>query len=112
MREQKPESSPGAIMDRIHHEYQDLIMSSTYYSLEDLFNSPRIHLKDFCNKFTPHPRSSELRFLAEEFGRKYGIWMDNAKHHISCALYLYPDADFDRMLTMMKNLTIGFFLND
>ncbi|MHA4812189.1 terpene synthase family protein, partial [Flavitalea flava] len=25
---------------------------------------------------------------------------------------LYPDADFDRMLTMMKNLTIGFFLND
>lgn len=100
------------VLERIQKEYADLIASSQTFSLEELFDSDRVHLQDFCREFSPHPHSAELRTKAKSFGEKYGIWLSNANHHISCALFLYPTAQIDRMLTMMNNLTIGFYLND
>lgn len=100
------------VLQRIQQEYANLITSSTSFSLQELFNSDEVRLEDYCKEFSPHPQSSELRRIAETFGRQHEVWLANAQHHISCALFLYPTADFERMLTMMKNLVIGFYLND
>jgi Terpene synthase family 2, C-terminal metal binding len=100
------------VLPRIQQEYANLIASSTSFSLQTLFNSEKVRLEDYCKEFAPHPQSSELRRIAETFGKEQRIWLPNAQHHISCALFLYPTAHFTRMLTMMKNLVIGFYLND
>jgi Terpene synthase family 2, C-terminal metal binding len=100
------------VLQRIQQEYANLIASSTSFSLQELFNSDEVRLEDYCKEFSPHPQSSELRRIAETFGRQHEVWLANAQHHISCALFLYPTAHFERMLTMMKNLVIDFYLND
>jgi hypothetical protein len=53
-----------------------------------------------------------LKKDAEAFGQRYGTWLENSRHFINCASYLYPAAQFERVLTITKNLSIGFYLND
>jgi hypothetical protein len=98
-------------LERIQSEYVQL-RGSTSFSLRDLFQPNNFRFEDYCREFSPHPESEALRKIVEEFGRSHGIWLPNAKHHVTCALFLYPDAGFGRMLTMMKNLILGFYLND
>jgi hypothetical protein len=100
------------VLKRIQKEYAELIASSQTFSLQELFNSDRVHLQDFCREFSPHPQSVELKMIVEAFGEQYGTWLTNSKYYINCACFLYPMAHFDRMLTIMKNLSIGFYLND
>ena len=101
----------SSTLDRIRTEYAGLLQS-TPLSLQELFEPENFRFDEFCKDFNPHPRSAELTVLAETFGREHGIWLPNAKHHVTCALYLYPTAEFDRMVAIMKNLVIGFYLND
>lgn len=96
----------------IEHEYNDLLNSSHTFSLSTLLNSESLRMEDFCKDFHPHQRSSELICLAEEFGKRNNVWLEDAKNHVTCALYVFPDGDFSRMKTMMKILIIGFYLND
>jgi hypothetical protein len=100
-----------AILRRITLEYADLLSSSPF-SIQQLLTPDHFRLDEFCKEFYPHPQSDELKRIAEIFGQDYGIWLANAKHHITCALFLYPTAHSERMFTMMKNLIIGFYLND
>jgi len=99
-------------LNRFGHEYNDLLASSSTFSLQDLFTPDQFNLDEYCKDFYAHPQAEELKIAAEDFGRHYGIWLENAKYHITCALFLYPSAHVDRMLTMMEILTIGFYLND
>jgi hypothetical protein len=101
----------STLLERVKQEYVDLL-KSTSFSLEKLFAPERFRFDEFCKNFSPHPQSDELKAIVQIFGEKHGIWQANAKHHISCALFLYPMGNFERMLTMMKNLTLGFYLND
>src|SRR5579863_404048 len=109
--EQDGQFDASTVMARIQREYETLLGSTTF-SLEALFEPPNFRFAEFCKEFSPHPASDELKVLAQSFGEKHGIWLANAKHHITCALFLYPTASFDKMLMMMKNLTLGFYLND
>jgi hypothetical protein len=109
--EQNVQAVAQATLERITLEYADLLGSSPF-SIQNLLTPENFKLDDFCKEFNPHPQSDELKRVAEIFGQDYGIWLANARHHITCALYLYPTAHFERMLTMMKNLIIGFYLND
>jgi hypothetical protein len=103
--------SPFESLGRIQQQYVDLL-KSTPFSLEKLFSPEKFQFSDFCREFKAHPESDVLKDVVHEFGEKNDIWLANAKHHVTCALFLYPDAKFDRMVTMMKNLTLGFYLND
>ena len=98
-------------LERVRMQYTDLLSSGSF-SLHQLFNPDQFRLQDYCKQFSPHPRSEELKDIAQAFGEKYGVWLQNAKHHITCALFLYPTAEDIRMLAMMKNLIIDFYLND
>lgn len=98
-------------LERIRKEYAFLSRTTTF-SLQELFNHGSFRLEEYCQAFNPHPQSDELRKIVKTFGEQYGVWLDNAKHHITCALFLYPTATPQRMLNMMKNLTIDFYLND
>ena len=109
--EQNVQVVAHATLERIKQEYTDLLKSPSL-SLQKLFAPDHFSLDEFCKKFTPHPQSDQLKGIAQVFGENYGIWLANAKHHITCALFLYPTAHFERMLTMMKNLIIDFYLND
>lgn len=104
-------STTALILEKIRKEYAFLSRTTTF-SLQELFNHGSFRLDEYCKEFTPHPQSDELRKTAKSFGEQYGVWLDNAKHHITCALFLYPAATPERMLNMMKNLTIDFYLND
>jgi hypothetical protein len=88
------------------------LRSEAPFSLRELFQPGNFRFEDYCREFSPHPESESLKKIVEEFGRSQGIWLPNAKHHVTCALFLYPEAGFGRMLTMMKNLILGFYLND
>lgn len=103
--------SAAAILERIQLEYAGLLKSAPL-SLERLFSPESFRFDAFCRGYRPHPRAEGLRKDAEAFGQRYGTWLTNSRHYISCAWYLYPTADFDRVLTITKNLSLGFYLND
>lgn len=107
----QPQFASTSILSRLQTSYLDSVRS-TSLSIEELVSPDGFSLNDFSKDFAPHPESSQLIQIAQAYGEKNHIWLANGKHHITCALYLYPTASFDRMLTMMKNLTLGFYLND
>lgn len=109
--EQNVQFSDFKILERLKLEYADLLQSSPF-SLQKLFAPENFQFDEFCKEFSPYVQSDELIGIAEAFGQQYGVWQVNTRHYINCALLLYPKAEFDRMLTIMKNLTIGFYLND
>ncbi len=98
-------------LKKVQQEYA-LLSKTTSFSLQDLFNYGQFRLEDYCKTFYPHPQSRELTALVQQFSEQYGIWLDNAKYYISCALFLYPTASFDRMLAMVQNCAIDYYLND
>jgi len=109
--EQKKHGSNSEILERIKFEYSSLLQGKPL-SLQNLFAPENFSFSDFCKEFRPYPKSEQLIQTAEEFGHQYGVWQINAKHYINCASLLYPQAEPERLLTIMKNLTLGFFLND
>jgi hypothetical protein len=98
-------------LDRIKLEYAELVHTSSF-SLEELFSPDDFQFNDFCRSFHPYPQGEELLARSEAFGREFNVWQANTRHFINCALLLYPNARVERMLTIMKNLTVGFYLND
>lgn len=98
-------------MAKIRCSYEQMIAGEAI-SLEALFSPAGFRFDQFCKEFSMHPDSEMLKERIREFGEANGCWLPGAKHHISCALYLYPGADTYRMFCMMKNLTLGFYLND
>lgn len=104
-------TTTGDTLARVQNEYAQLL-KTTSFSLQDLFNYGDFRLDTYCKKFNPHPQSAELTQQARQFGEHYGIWMENAKHYISCVLYVFPTATFERMAAMVKNNAIDYYLND
>ncbi|HWB94450.1 MAG TPA: terpene synthase family protein [Puia sp.] len=109
--EQNVQEKAFLTMQRMRSEYEELV-SGIPMSLEALLSPKGFRFDQFCREFNPHPDSEELKMRIQEFGEANGCWLPSARHHISCALYLYPTADTYRMFCMMKNLTLGFYLND
>jgi hypothetical protein len=100
-----------SVLDRLKLEYATLVRRRTL-SLEALFSSGALHFGEFCKDLRPHPESERLRADAAAFSGQYGTWLELSKHFINCAWYLYPHGDFSRVLTITKNLSVGFYLND
>src|ERR1700761_2495409 len=109
--EQIVQAEALSVLDRIKLEYAELVQSRTF-SLEELFSPEDFQFDEFCKTFSMYPQSEELLGLTEAFGREYGVWQAQTKYYINCAFLLYPRGRFDRMLTILKNLTVGFYLND
>ena len=109
--EQIVQADAFPVLDRIKLEYAELSRTRTF-SLEELFSPQAFGFDEFCKTFSGYPRSEELQHLSEAFGREYGVWQAHTKYYINCAFLLYPRGQFDRMLTILKNLTVGFYLND
>ncbi|MCW3464434.1 terpene synthase family protein [Chitinophaga nivalis] len=102
-----------ARMQIIQKEYAALMSNGvTSFSLLELFNHGQFNLDEFCQSFRPHPYARQLKRLAQEFGEKYEIWLENAEHYITCAIYLFPTANLYRMNNILKNCAIDFYLND
>jgi hypothetical protein len=110
-KEQSVQEKAFSTMSQMHRAYRQLL-SRAPLSLEALFSPEGFRFDQFCKEFSVHPDSEGLKKSIQEFGEANGCWLPGAKHHISCALYLYPGADTYRMFCMMKNLTLGFYLND
>lgn len=98
-------------LDRIKLEYAALLQSPPI-SLQELFEPHNLRFSEFTKDFNPHPQSGALQKAAEAFGRHYGIWLENAKHYITCTLFLYPTAQYDRLAAIVKNNAVDYFLND
>jgi hypothetical protein len=110
-KEQSLQEKAFSTMSRMHADYARLLSGSPL-SVEALISPDNFRFDRFCREFSAHPDSEELKMRIQEFGEASGCWLPGAKHHISCALYLYPGADTYRMFCMMQNLTLGFYLND
>lgn len=109
--EQIVQAEALSVLDRIKCEYAEMVHVRTF-SLKELFSPHAFVFDEFCGNFSPYPQSEELQRLSEAFGREYGVWQAHTKYYINCAFLLYPRGQFDRMLTILKNLTVGFYLND
>lgn len=96
---------------KVQNEYAQLL-NTTSFSLQDLFNYGDFKLEDYCQTFHPHPQLEKLTKVAQRFGEHYGIWLDSARYYISCALFVYPTADFDKAIAMVKNCAVDYYLND
>lgn len=99
------------VLDRIKTEYARLLGRKTF-SLDALFSSDVLRFSEFCKGFKPHEQAERLKAEADAFSQRYGTWLEMSRHFINCAWYLYPTADFGRVLTITKNLALGFYLND
>lgn len=107
-----PQHTTATILERVQKEYSALTGTAPVFSLLDLFNFEGFKLEEYCQVFSPHPQMHQLLKECRDFGQRYGIWLPNAEHYISCALYLFPTAGTDRMRAIMQNLAIDYYLND
>ena len=99
-----------ASMARIITEYRVLSKANVTFSLGQQLE---IKSTDILNEaFSPHPFSSALKKTAMDFCEKYGIWLPESEHYITCAMYLFPGAPIFRILPIIKNNAIDFYLND
>lgn len=98
-------------LDRIRSEYRNLVHSQTF-SLAALFSPDDFRFNEFCRTFSAYPKSDELLGITEKFGKEYGVWQPHTRSFINCGFLLYPFAHSERLLTILKNLTVGFYLND
>lgn len=96
---------------RIQQEYAACMNTSTF-SLQELFNHDQFRLSDYCQHYVPHPQTGQLVEIVQEFGERYGVWLPNARHYVTSALFLFPDADFTRATALVKNLATDYYLND
>jgi hypothetical protein len=99
-------------MAQIQQQYAQQIVEGTVFSIAHFLNYGTFTLQDYCRQLYPHPQSEAIIRIAQQFCEDHGIWCDNAKHYITCELYLYPDAEFDRMLAMVENNASDYYLND
>lgn len=105
-------STTAQILERIKNDYDEMVASGNKISMADLLNFGNFNIQRYCSQFKPHADAEQLKAIVKTFGEQYGVWLPNAQHHISCSLFLFPRGAFDRMVTMMENLTIDFYLND
>jgi hypothetical protein len=98
-------------LGRMKADYSNLLHAEPF-CLERLFSPEHFYFGEFCKDFRPHAGSEGIKKEAEAFGRSYGTWLENSRHYINVAWYLYPSADPGRVLTITKNLSLGFYLND
>ena len=89
-----------------------MLLGRKTYSLDALFSTEALRFGEFCKDFQPHAQSERLKTSADVFSQRYGAWLEMSRHFINCAWYLYPTADFGRVSTITKNLSLGFYLND
>ncbi|MGN7820531.1 terpene synthase family protein [Chitinophaga sp. 22536] len=99
-------------LGQIQAQYRELIANGTMFSIADLLNFDSFTLKDYCQALNPHPQSETIIKIAQQFCEEHGIWIEQAKHYITCELFLYPDAQFDRLVSMVENNAIDYYLND
>jgi Terpene synthase family 2, C-terminal metal binding len=102
----------ASVLEQIHNDYQALLKSGTKFSIASLLNFHDFKIQEYCQSYKPHAEADQLIKVVKAFSEEYGIWLPNAKHHITCALFLFPNATFERQLTIMENLTVDFYLND
>lgn len=102
-----------ARMQKMQKEYAAMMTGGREpFSLFQLFNHEEFRLDEFCQSFRPHPYSRQLKRVAQEFCEHYDIWLENAEHYVTCAIYLFPTANLYRMNNILKNCTVDFYLND
>lgn len=106
-------ATPFAVMQKIQQEYASLMAEGgTCFSLLELFNNEQFRLEEFCLSFRPHAYARQLKRSAKEYGEQYNIWLPDAEHYITCAIYLFPTANLYRMIAILKNCAVDFYLND
>lgn len=102
-----------ARMQKMQKEYATMMTGGApSFSLLQLFNYGDFRLEEYCRSFKKHPFASSLAKAARSFGEEYNIWLNNAEHYITCAIFLFPDASLSRMLPIVKNLAVDYYLND
>ncbi|WP_212003346.1 terpene synthase family protein [Chitinophaga sp. HK235] len=99
-------------MGQIQMQYRELITAGTTFSIADFLNFDNFTLKEYCQTLNPHPQSETIIKIAQQYCEEHGIWIEQAKHYITCELFLYPDAEFDRLVSMVENNAIDYYLND
>jgi hypothetical protein len=101
-----------AVLDRILPEYREIATSRSPFSLLELLSPVRARLDEYCKPFVPHPDADLLKRNIRTFCDSYGIWLPGAEHYITCAMYLFPSAELSRIIPVVKNNVIDFYLND
>lgn len=96
---------------RVQQDYAQMVKTTTF-SLHELFNPDDFNLTEYCRTYNPHPQTELLVDVVKEFGERYSIWLPNARHYVTSALFLFPDADYRRATALVKNLATDYYLND
>ncbi|MDO6429008.1 terpene synthase family protein [Flavitalea sp. BT771] len=110
--EQNVQEAACVLLDRIRPEYRRLTAARSPFSLLHLLSPRTIQLDEYCKPFAPHPDADALAKNIKCFCDAYGIWLPGAEHYITCAMYLFPSAPLSRIIPIVKNNVIDFYLND
>jgi hypothetical protein len=102
----------NSALKRVINEYEDLLKSNKQLSLLTLFNSGNFNFDIFCKDFEPHPDISQLKKSTTNFGEKYRILLPDADAYITCSMFLFPGAPFDKIILLSKLYAVDFYLND
>lgn len=100
------------VLNRIQPEYRELLKTRSPFSLLDLLSPEAARLDEYCKPFVPHPDSEAMKKSVKRFCDDFGIWLPGAEHYITCAMYLFPTAPLSRIIPVVKNNVIDFYLND
>lgn len=99
-------------IDRLRNSHSSLINSGFSLSIIDMINFPGFRLQDFCKSFNSHPYAKPLADSAKSFLQDHDAWLEQGQHYITCPLYLFPDSPLHRILPIVENCGIDFYLND
>jgi terpene synthase-like protein len=110
--EQPVRDTAFAVLSNLQKEYVSLLKTSTCFSLLELISSEQFRVEVYCKGYSPHGQIGEIKQIAKDFGEEYGILLSNAEQYLTCAMFLFPTAPFQRLITIAKIYAIDFYLND
>lgn len=102
----------NSVLKRAQANYLQMIDDGVQLEIEELLNFGSFKLKGYCEKFSPHSYAGGLAESARGFATDHNIWLENGKQYITCALYLFPDSPLYRIIPIVENCAMDFYLND
>ncbi|WP_160712982.1 terpene synthase family protein [Chitinophaga solisilvae] len=109
---QTTKTAAAAGIARLRKSYSGLLASGKKLSLLNLLDGPHPSIADYCRSYHPNAANDQLTSAVKNWSHSYGIWLQSGEHYLTCATYLFPAADYQRGVYVVKNCAVDYYLNE
>ncbi|HVI44573.1 MAG TPA: terpene synthase family protein [Chitinophaga sp.] len=103
-------AAPG--VTRLRRKYLSMLNSGEKLSLHALFKGAYPDIADYSSRYRPNINNSLLIDKVKRWATRHKIWLPNGEHYLTCATYLFPEADYQRGIFAVENCAVDYYLNE